>query len=98
MQINELVGYLNSIFPPQFQESYDNSGLLVSRENEEIEKALLTLDVTEEVLEEAIEQKADIIIAHHPIIFSGLKKINDTGYPSSCVYKAIQHAINIYEI
>ncbi|PLX16500.1 MAG: Nif3-like dinuclear metal center hexameric protein [Salinivirgaceae bacterium] len=96
MQINELVHYLNTIFPPQFQESYDNSGLIVGREEHEINKALLTLDVTEEVLEEAIDQKADIIIAHHPIIFKPLKKIGTQTEIDNIVRKAIKNDIAIF--
>lgn len=96
MQINELVGYLNSIFPLQFQESYDNSGLLVGRENEQINKALLTLDVTKEVLEEAIEQNADIIIAHHPVIFKALKKVGTQTEIDKIIRKAIKNDIAIF--
>jgi dinuclear metal center YbgI/SA1388 family protein len=96
MQINELVHYLNTIFPPQFQESYDNSGLIVGRETHEINKALLTLDITEEVLEEAIDVKADIIIAHHPIIFKAIKKIGTQTEIDIIIRKAIKHDIAIF--
>jgi dinuclear metal center YbgI/SA1388 family protein len=96
MQINELVGYLNSVYPMQFQESYDNSGLLVGRENDEISKALLTLDVTEEVINEAIKESADIIIAHHPIIFKPLKKVGTQTEIDKIIRKAIKNDIAIY--
>ncbi len=96
MQINELIGFLNTIYPPQFQESYDNSGLLVSRDNPEVTKALLTLDITPEVMDEAIEQKADLIIAHHPVIFKPLKKINHKTPTEKIIRKALANDIAIY--
>lgn len=96
MQINELVHYLNTIFPPQFQESFDNSGLLIGRENNEISKALLTLDVTAEVINEAIEQKADIIIAHHPIIFKPLKNVGTQKEIDYIIRQAIKNDIAIF--
>ncbi len=96
MQINELVQFLNEVFPPQFQESYDNSGLLVSRDNPEINSALLTLDVTPEVVDEAIEKKADIIISHHPVIFKPLKKIHHKTPTEKILRKALANDIAIF--
>ncbi|ALO14194.1 metal-binding protein [Salinivirga cyanobacteriivorans] len=96
MQINELIGFLNKLYPPQFQESYDNSGLLISRDNNEISKALLTLDITPEVMDEAIEVNADLIIAHHPVIFKPLKKIHHKSPVEKIIRKALAHDIAIY--
>lgn len=96
MQINELIGYLNTLYPPQFQESYDNSGLLVSRDNPEINKALLTLDITPEVVDEAISENAELIISHHPLIFKPLKKIHHKTPTEKIIRKALANEIAIY--
>ena len=98
MKVKDVTNYLETIAPLQLQEEYDNAGLIIGNGDDQIKGVLICLDVTDEVLNEAINTNCNLIIAHHPLIFSGLKKINDTGYPSSCVYKAIQHAINIYAI
>ena len=75
MKAGELCSYLDNAIPLALQESYDNSGLQVGRPEKEISSALLTLDVTEEVLGEAISKGCGIIVSHHPVIFSGLKKL-----------------------
>lgn len=96
MKIRELTHFLENISPLGYQESYDNAGLLVGNENEDIKNVLLCLDSTEEVVEEAIVKRCNLIIAHHPIIFSGLKKLNGKNYIERAVIKAIQHNIAIY--
>ena len=78
------------------QESYDNSGLIVGDRNAEVSKALLCLDSTEAVVDEAIEKGCDLIIAHHPIVFGGLKQFTGGNYVQRAVVKAIQHRIAIY--
>jgi putative NIF3 family GTP cyclohydrolase 1 type 2 len=75
MKLQDLCTYLDSVVPLSFQEGYDNSGLQVGRPDKTINSALLTLDVTEEVIDEAIIDGSDIIISHHPVIFTGIKKI-----------------------
>jgi dinuclear metal center YbgI/SA1388 family protein len=95
-RINEIIHYLETIAPPVLQESYDNAGLLVGDAQAEVAAALLTLDVTEEVVDEAIEKKAGLIVAHHPIIFSGLKKLTGKNYVERVVLKAIKHDVAIY--
>lgn len=96
MKLNEITAYLESFAPLAYQESYDNAGLLVGNPVKEIKQALITLDVTEAVLDEAIETKSDLIIAHHPLIFGGLKKITGKNEVERCVIKAIQNNIAIY--
>lgn len=96
MQIKELTTFLNSVFPLAFQESYDNSGLLVSRDNEEVNAALLTLDITPEVIDEAIQKKADVIISHHPLIFKPLKKLLDKTPTEQMLRKLLKHDIAVY--
>ena len=98
MQIKDISDYLESIAPLSYQESYDNSGLIVGNKNSQIKKVLLTLDCTEAVIDEAILQKCELIIAHHPIVFSGLKRFNGKTYVERVVMKAIKHDIGIYAI
>ena len=98
MQIQELTAYLETLAPLSLQESYDNSGLIIGHSSTEITKALICLDVTEEVMKEAIQQGCNLIIAHHPLIFSGIKKINGKNYTERLIILAIQHQIAIYAI
>jgi len=98
MKIKEITNYLESVAPLHYQESYDNAGLLVGDANREIDAALITLDCTEEVVEEAIENNCNLIIAHHPIIFSGLKNITGQNYVERTIIKAIKNDIAIYAI
>ncbi|RKD20160.1 Nif3-like dinuclear metal center hexameric protein [Pelobium manganitolerans] len=98
MQIKELTNYLESIAPSNYQESYDNSGLIVGHPDTEINKALISLDCTEAVVDEAIAGGFDIIISHHPIVFKGLKKFNGATYVERVVMKAIAHNIAVYAI
>ncbi|PTN08538.1 Nif3-like dinuclear metal center hexameric protein [Mangrovibacterium marinum] len=96
MQIAEITRYLESIAPLAYQESYDNAGLLVGKPNDEVEKALICLDVTEAVVDEAIGGGFQLIIAHHPLIFGGLKKLNGKNEVERCVMKAIKNDLAIY--
>lgn len=98
MIVKDLIRFLDSIAPRVYQESYDNSGLLVGDENAEIDSALISLDVTEDVVQEAIDKKAGIIISHHPIIFGGLKSLTGKNYVERTVIKAIQNNIALYAI
>src|SRR5690606_17159321 len=98
MKIRDLTQYLETVAPLSYQESYDNSGLIVGHEDDEISKALISLDCTEEVVQEAIDKGCDIIVSHHPIIFNGLKKLNGHTYVERTVIKAIRNGIAIYAI
>lgn len=98
MKIKELTSFLETIAPLHYQEPYDNSGLLVGNPEWDIKKALICLDSTESIVDEALKNQCDIIIAHHPIIFSGLKKLNGKNYIERTVIKAIEHKIAIYAI
>jgi dinuclear metal center YbgI/SA1388 family protein len=98
MKIKELLDWLEKIAPLSYQESYDNSGLLVGDASSELRGALLCLDSTEAVIDEAIRRNCNLVIAHHPIIFSGLKKLNGKNYIERTVIKAIQNNIAIYAI
>lgn len=98
MKIFELTSFLESIAPANYQESYDNSGLLVGDPNQEVQRALVSLDCTEEVVEEAIQKNCDVIISHHPIVFKGLKRFNNSNYVERTVIKAIKNDIALYAI
>lgn len=98
MKIKDLTHYLESVAPLPYQESYDNAGLLTGNPNEEITGVLLTLDCIEAIIEEAISKKCNLVIAHHPIIFGGLKKLTGKNYVERTVIKAIKNDIAIYAI
>lgn len=96
LRIHEIVSAFEAVAPLALQESYDNSGLIVGDRDAEVTRALLCLDCTEAVVEEAIVKGCDIIIAHHPIVFGGLKRFTGGDYVQRSVIKAIQNNIAIY--
>lgn len=98
MKIFEITSFLEQIAPLAYQESYDNSGLIVGDLNTEITQALVSLDCTEAIIGEAIARNCNLIISHHPIVFSGLKKITGKNYVERVIIKAIQNNIAIYAI
>ena len=98
MKIQTVLQYLESIAPPVYQESYDNVGLIVGDAATEITNVLCCLDATEAVVDEAISKKCNLIIAHHPIVFKGLKRFNGKNYVERVVIKAIKNDIAIYAI
>lgn len=98
MQLQSIIHFFEKIAPPSLQEAYDNAGLIVGNPEMEIKKALICLDSTPEVVEEAIQTGANLIVAHHPIVFSGLKKFNAKTYVERAVMLAIKHDIAIYAV
>ncbi|WP_297092335.1 Nif3-like dinuclear metal center hexameric protein, partial [uncultured Draconibacterium sp.] len=96
MKIKAITNFLEDFAPLKLQESYDNAGLILGDKNAEVSAALVTLDVTEAIVDEAIEKKAGLIVAHHPIVFSGLKKITGKNYIERTLIKAIKNDIAIY--
>jgi dinuclear metal center YbgI/SA1388 family protein len=98
MNLREITTVLEDLAPLSLQESYDNSGLIYGNPDQNIHGALLTLDCTEEVIEEAIRLNCNLVIAHHPIVFGGLKKITGCNYVERTVIKAIQSNVAIYAI
>jgi dinuclear metal center YbgI/SA1388 family protein len=98
MKISEITKNLTIFAPLSYQENYDNCGLLTGNENWNCTGILCTLDTTEDVVKEAIEKKCNLIISHHPIIFSGLKKIIGNNYVEKTVIAAIKNDIAIYAI
>lgn len=93
-----MTNFLEQYAPLEYQETYDNCGLIIGDANAEIKGVLITLDCIESVIDEAIATGCNLIVAHHPIIFSGLKKLNGSNYIERTVIKAIKNDIAIYAI
>lgn len=98
MKIGEVISFLESLAPSSLQEQYDNAGLLTGEGGWDCTGIICSLDATEEVVREAVEKKCNLIVAHHPIIFRGLKKINGKNYVERTVIRAIKNDIAIYAI
>jgi dinuclear metal center YbgI/SA1388 family protein len=96
MKTREITSYLETVAPLQFQESYDNAGLILGDPEREITGILITLDATPKVIEEAVRKNCNLILAHHPLIFSGLKKITGRNYVEKAVEMAIKNDIAVY--
>jgi dinuclear metal center YbgI/SA1388 family protein len=96
MKLKDLCSYLDSAIPLSFQEEYDNSGLQVGLPEREISSALVTLDVTEEVMDEAVAGKIDVVISHHPLIFNGIKSLAGKSYTERILYEAAKNDIAVY--
>jgi len=98
MQIKDITNYLESLAPIPSQASYDNSGLICGDKTNEITNALISLDCTEDIIQEAIDRGCNLVISHHPIVFSGLKSFTGKNYVERTVIKAIKNDIAIYAI
>lgn len=98
MKLKAITQFLEHQFPLSLQESYDNSGLLIGNLEMEITGILICLDSIEKIVDEAIEKNCNLIIAHHPIIFKGLKKMTDSNYIERVVTKCIKNDIALYAI
>lgn len=96
MLVADIIQAIEEYAPPVYQEGYDNSGLQVGDVHDTAKGVLISLDVTEAILDEAIEREANIIVAHHPLIFSGLKQITGRNAIERIIVKAIRKGINIY--
>ena len=96
MKLKDLTSYLDSVVPLSFQESYDNSGLQVGTPENEIFSAMISLDVTEEVVDEAIANNCNLVISHHPLIFNGIKSLTGRSFTERTIFKAVKSDIAIY--
>lgn len=97
MKVRDIAAAIEQFAPLALQESYDNSGLIVGSPDAEIRGGvLLAVDVTDAVLDEAIERGCDMVITHHPIIFHPLKRLNNKTMVERCVMRAIRHDIALY--
>lgn len=97
-KIKDLISLFENFAPFSLQESYDNSGLITGNTDDEIKGVLITLDTTEEVVEEAIKKNCNVIVSHHPVIFKGLKKITGKNYVERTIIKAIKNDIAILAV
>jgi len=98
MKIQDIIHFLETIAPASLQENYDNAGLIIGNGGWNCTGIITSLDATEEVVQEAIEKKCNLIVAHHPIIFGGLKKITGSNYVEKSIISAIKNDIAIYAI
>jgi dinuclear metal center YbgI/SA1388 family protein len=98
MRLSVLIKHLEAYAPPNYQEDYDNSGLLTGSPDADVHAALVALDCTEQIIDEAISLNCNLIITHHPIVFRGLKKITGKTYVERVILKAIKHDIALYAI
>ena len=98
MKLHEISDYLEEIAPLRFQENYDNSGLIVGHRDMEITGAMISLDATEAIVDEAIANGCNMVISHHPILFRGIKKFNPSYYVDQAIIKAIKNDIALYAI
>ena len=98
MTIREIVSYLETIAPSSLQEGYDNAGLLTGNADWPCTGIVCALDATVEVIEEAVQKGANCVVAHHPIIFGGIKKISSNNYVGRALIAAIKNDIAIYAI
>ena len=99
MKVIEVIRIINDWMPTSIAEDFDNVGLIVGDPESEISSILVTLDTTEDVVEEAIERGCNMIVSYHPIIFNGLKQItNNSNYVEKSVIKAVKNNISVYAI
>ena len=98
MILNEIIKVLEKKFPVTNKEEWDNVGLMIGRRQNEIKKIQLSLDVTMETIDNAIKNGVDLIISHHPMIFSGVKKINSDTIIGEKIIKAIENNIAVYSL
>jgi len=96
MKVKDIISTIESFAPLSIQERWDNSGLCVGSPEDEVHSVLLGLDCTPELVDEAIACGADMIVTHHPLIFSGLKNISPENMVGAAVIKAIKAGISIY--
>ncbi len=96
MKVKDITKILEDFAPLNYQESYDNSGLIVGDYSMELKGVLISLDITEEVIDEAIKENCNMIVSHHPIIFSGLKSLTGANFVERSVIKAIKNNIALY--
>jgi len=96
MKIKEITDVIERFAPLAWQASYDNAGLVVGRPDDEVHKALLAVDVTDDVMDEAEREGCDLVIAHHPVIFHAIKRFNSADCVQRCVERAIRRGIALY--
>lgn len=96
IKLREITDYLGQEFPPEYKEDFDNIGLLVGRQDKDITKVVLCLDANKNVVKEAVELGAELIITHHPVIFNPVKNVTDSTDFGEMLVSAIENGISIY--
>lgn len=96
MKVKDVCSILDKSFPKHYQAEYDNTGLLCGEPGAQVQSALISLDVTEEVVDEAIAGKSGLIICHHPVIFGGLKRLTGSTMAERAIMKALRNNVAIY--
>ena len=95
-KLREIIAALERLAPLRLQDDWDNSGLQVGFPDAEIQRILVCLDVTEDIIEEAVARKCNLIVSHHPLLFKPLRQVSDTTYQQRCVVRALSAGISIY--
>jgi dinuclear metal center YbgI/SA1388 family protein len=98
MKIKQIIESLEKLAPPMLQEEYDNAGLIWGDPEKDIEGVLICVDITDEIIEEAISHNCQLIISHHPLIFRPIKKLSVSHYTGRLLIRAVQEDIAIYSI
>ena len=94
--VADIIKIMEEIAPPTLAEEWDNAGLLLGRRSKIVKKLLLALDVTQEVVNQALSQGADMIITHHPVIFKGLKQLTDAQWQQELMLQLAEHGVAVY--
>ena len=94
MKCSEIIKVLNELAPESCACEWDNPGLIAGRRDKEVKKILVTLDATDEAVETAIREGADMLLSHHPLIFKPVKKINDEDFITKRILKLIEDDIS----
>ena len=95
-KVSDVIAAIEAVAPLRYQDEWDNSGLQVGFCQDEVKGVLVCLDVTEEIVDEAIRKGCNMIVSHHPLLFHSLKQVSDSTYQQRCVAKAIKEGIAIY--
>ena len=97
LYVRDILSILEDFAPLSLQESYDNAGLICGNPEAEIHSVLLSTDITEEVIDEAVQGGHDLLISHHPLTIQGLKNLRPDSYVKRCLIKAIRHNLRTYQ-
>ena len=96
MKLKEVIDALERLAPLRLQDEWDNSGLQVGFPDAEVTRVLVCLDVTEEIVEEAIAKECELIVSHHPLLFKPLRQLSDATYQQRCIVRALFSGVAVY--
>jgi dinuclear metal center YbgI/SA1388 family protein len=96
MKLKEIIAALERLAPLRLQDEWDNSGLQVGFPESEVTRVLVCLDITEEIVNEAIAKECNMIVSHHPLLFKALRQVSDATYQQRCVVRALAAGISVY--